>query len=91
MDAPTTRTQTKLFPEYGIDSPLDELLGGNVPSNRDIVCHYYHHHRILKLSGWQSLDNTAQNVLARWAGSNVPLLSPRAISEQIKALIDEIR
>ena len=91
MDSPTIRTQMQLFPEFGIDSPLDELLGSNVPSNRDVIRHFYHHHRTLTLSARQSYDKTASNVLARWAGSNVPLRSDYFISKQIQNLIDEIR
>ena len=91
MDAPTTRTQTKLFPEFGIDSPLDELLGGNVPSNRDIIRHYFYHHRISKLSANESYEKTAQNVLARWVGSNVPLRNQYTIAEQIKNFAEEIK
>ena len=91
MELLATRTQTKLYPEFGIDSPLDELLGGNVPSNRDVIRHYFFHHKTKMLSARESYDTTADGVLARWKGSKVPLRCQFSVSEQIRSLIEELR
>ena len=90
MDGPSTRSETKLYPDFGIETSLDELRGSQVPSNLDALRHFFHFHVNLKESLDKSCKLVAANLLKRWKGSNVPLLQPVSISKIVKKLHEEL-
>ena len=92
MTSPLTRaTRPKIYPEFGIEDALDELLGSQVPTNCDALRHFYFFSREEKRGANESYNSTASGLLKRWVGSNVPLLQPNSVADRVKALHTEIR
>ena len=90
MDAPLTRSETKLYPDFGVETSLDELRGSQVPSNLDALRHFFHFHFDLKEGSDKSCKLVAESLLKRWKGSNVPLLQAVTVSTHVKKLHEEL-
>ena len=86
----TRSAKPKIYPEFGIDDALEELLGSQVPSNCDALRNFYFFNREKKLSPHQSYISTAENLLKRWQGSSVQLMHPQTVSKHVQALHKEI-
>ena len=87
----STRTKiTKIYPDFGIETALEEFLGSQVPSNVDVLRHYFFWNREKKASVFESYMNTAKNALCRWRGSGVPLLHPTTLHNHVKTLHGEL-
>ena len=92
MSTPSTRaTKAKLYPDFGIDEPLDEFLGSQVPSHRDAIRHFFYHNREIQMSIDKSYRETAGSLLRRWMGSAVPLSHPNSIKDIVKVLHCELK
>ena len=87
----STRTQSKLYPDFGVSSSLAELLGSQVPSNMDVLRHFFYFSRDKKCSPYDSYVKAAESVVERWTGSCVPLLHLQTIADHVKDLHDELK
>ena len=83
---PSTRAQSLIYPEFGIEFSLPEFLGSQVPSNRQVLQHFFHFSRDLKESVNNAFMQTAKKLLARWNGCGVKLRHPRTVADSIRSL-----
>ena len=90
MALSSTRSQDKVYPEYGIDYSLEEFLGAQVPSNRDVLRHFFYF-REQGLPHYECIGKTSTNILERWRGSNVKLVQPKYIGRKIEDLYSQIQ
>ena len=88
--ASTRATKSKIYPEFGIDDVLEELLGSQVLGNVDALRHFFFFNRKEKRSVDESYKTTAVNLLRRWNRSGVALLHPNTDAGHIKALHKEL-